>query len=140
MLRYKRKLGTLYFYSWYLDAWQNPMHSQKRTLWGRSWRCCQWYTPSEGAEPFFFLWNQRFDDNFNGTKPHVVTLFQTSYPGRVLSEWWHHWLPRSSDLIPIRFFLWVYLKERVYVNKSAGISENIGHAISEIEGHLWTAN
>ena len=39
------------------------------------------------------------------------------YTGRILSRFGdQNWLPRSCDLIPLDFFLWGYLKSKVYVN------------------------
>ncbi|CAH1955285.1 unnamed protein product [Acanthoscelides obtectus] len=42
------------------------------------------------------------------------------------------WPPRSCDLTPLDFFLWGYLKSKVYVNKPATLQELKSNIIAEI--------
>ncbi|CAH2005827.1 unnamed protein product [Acanthoscelides obtectus] len=42
------------------------------------------------------------------------------------------WTPRSCDLTPLDFFLWGYLKSKVYVNKPATLQELKNNIIAEI--------
>ncbi|CAH1985567.1 unnamed protein product [Acanthoscelides obtectus] len=42
------------------------------------------------------------------------------------------WPPRSCDLTPLDFFLWGYLKSKVYVNKPATLQELKNNIIAEI--------
>lgn len=42
------------------------------------------------------------------------------------------WPPRSSDLIPLDFFLWGYVKERVYVNELTAIPKKRKRYTKEI--------
>lgn len=46
-----------------------------------------------------------------------------------------NWPPRSPDLTPMDFFLWGYLKSKVYVNKPTSLAqlrENIRHEMAAI--------
>lgn len=46
-----------------------------------------------------------------------------------------NWPPRSPDLTPMDFFLWGYLKSKVYTNKPtslAHLKENIRHEMATI--------
>ena len=50
-----------------------------------------------------------------------------------------HWPARSCDLTPLDFFLWGYLKDKVYVNKPRTIQElkdEIIRHINDIEPQL----
>ena len=59
-----------------------------------------------------------------------------TFPGRVISHFGdQNWPPRSCDLIPLDFFLWGFLKSRVYVNQPATtreLQEEIERCINEI--------
>lgn len=58
----------------------------------------------------------------------IQTLLQTKLPGRIISQRSDiDWPPRSQDLTPSDFFLWSYLEERVYVNKTVTIPELKGN-------------
>ena len=49
----------------------------------------------------------------------TIQLLHETFPGHVLSRFGdQNWLPRSCDLILLDFFLWGYLKSKVYVNNS----------------------
>ena len=66
--------------------------------------------------------------NGHGLEFHPATLAQSSHRflNETLPQRWigrtghkdlalHSWLPRSPDMTPCDFFLWGYVKERVYV-------------------------
>ena len=47
----------------------------------------------------------------------TIQLLHETFPGRVLSRFDdQNWPPRLCDLTPLDFFLWGYLKSKVYVN------------------------
>lgn len=145
---------------------EKPMHPQKCTIWCALWAggiIGPYFFEDEGGNAVTvngvryremlsgFFFNETNDLNLNDmwfqqdgatchTARETVTLLQTKYPGRVISQRGDiDWPPRSCDLTPLDFFLWGYLKERVYVNKPATIpelKENIRRAIAEIEPHL----
>ena len=62
------------------------------------------------------------------------------YTGRILSRFGdQNWLPRSCDLIPLDFFLWGYLKSKIYVNNpttTCALQEEIKRCINEIQLQL----
>ncbi|KYM95854.1 hypothetical protein ALC62_13505, partial [Cyphomyrmex costatus] len=43
------------------------------------------------------------------------------------------WPPRSPDLTPLDYFLWGYLKDRVYATKPANLEELRGRIIHEVQ-------
>ena len=45
------------------------------------------------------------------------------------------WPPRSCDLTPLDYYLWVAVKDKCYVDKPETIDENIREAIGEIQLH-----
>ena len=67
----------------------------------------------------------------------TIQLLHETFPGHVLSRFDdQNWPPRSYDLTPLDFFLWGYLKSKVYVNNSTTIcalQEEIKHCINEIQ-------
>ena len=70
------------------------------------------------------------------TANETMQLLQTKFNGRVISQRGDvNWPPRSCDLTPLDFFLWGYLKDKVYINKPQTIEdlkEEIRHNIAEI--------
>lgn len=74
------------------------------------------------------------------TARETMVLLQTKFPGRVISRFGdQHWPPRSCDLTPMDFFLWGYVKEKVYANKPETVEhlkEEIRRVIGEIQKHL----
>ena len=48
-----------------------------------------------------------------------MTTLRANFSGHLISRFGDdiHWLSRSSDLTPMDFFLWGYLKDRVYVGR-----------------------
>lgn len=74
------------------------------------------------------------------TTRETIDLLQTRFPGRVISRNGDiNWPPRSCDLTPLDFFLWGYLKNKVYVNMPNTIPElkqEIRREIAAIEPAL----
>jgi hypothetical protein len=74
------------------------------------------------------------------TARETTELLQERFPGRVISRNGdQNWPPRSCDLTPCDFFLWGFVKSRVYANKPQTIPElkaEIRHAIGEIGPQL----
>lgn len=68
----------------------------------------------------------------------TIDLLETKFQGRIIT---HNsavkWPPRSCDLTPLDFFLWGYLKSRVYVNRPTTIQQiknEIRRCIDGIDG------
>ena len=62
------------------------------------------------------LWFQQ-----DGATPHTaretMAILRAAFPGRLISRFGDvPWPPRSPDLTPPDFFLWGYLKGKVYIN------------------------
>ncbi|KOC69520.1 hypothetical protein WH47_05463 [Habropoda laboriosa] len=74
------------------------------------------------------------------TSKETVALLKEMFNGRVISRGGDiNWPPRSCDLTPLDFFLWGFLKSKVYANNPKTIDElknNIAAAINEIEFQL----
>ncbi|CAK9827801.1 hypothetical protein ANTRET_LOCUS5451 [Anthophora retusa] len=74
------------------------------------------------------------------TSKETVALLKEMFNGRVISRGGDiNWPPRSCDLTPLDFFLWGFLKSKVYANNPKTIDElknNIIAAINEIEFQL----
>ena len=70
----------------------------------------------------------------------VVKFLQTKFHGRVISRRGDvNWPPRSCDLTPLDFFLWGFLKGKVYANDPQTIpelKEEIRRTINEISPQL----
>lgn len=68
----------------------------------------------------------------NVSLPRVREIF----PGKLISRRGDiNWPPRSPDLTPMDFFLWGYLKSKVYVNKPTSLAllkQNIRHEMEAI--------
>ncbi|CAK1550166.1 unnamed protein product [Leptosia nina] len=69
-----------------------------------------------------------------------MDLLRENLPQKLISRFGDiPWPPRSPDLTPMDFFLWGYLKERVYANNPrtvVDLKENIRREISAIEHSL----
>ena len=65
-----------------------------------------------------------------------MALLKKSFPNRLISRFGNvSWPPRSPDLTPADFFLWGYLKSKVYVTDLSNLQElkdNITHQIVQI--------
>ncbi|XP_073828918.1 uncharacterized protein [Musca autumnalis] len=69
------------------------------------------------------------------TANETMALLHNKFNGRVISRYGDvNWPPRSCDLTPLDFFLWGYLKEKVYVDKPATIQELKDEIIRRING------
>lgn len=53
------------------------------------------------------------------TARETMMFLRTKFPDRVISRFddQNYWPPRSCDLTPMGYFLWGYVKEKVYVNR-----------------------
>ena len=98
-----------------------------------------------------FLWSELedmdVDDVYfrqNGATCHTSDetfgLLREKFPGRVISQYGNYnWPPRSCDLRPLKFFLWGYVKEKVYADAPQSIQElkeKIRAVIDEIEPQM----
>ena len=69
------------------------------------------------------------------TANETMALLRDKSNGHVISRDGDvNWPPRSCDLTPLDFFLWGYLKEKVYVDKPATIQELKDEIIRHING------
>ena len=58
------------------------------------------------------------------TARETIQLLHNSITGSVISRFGdQNWLPRTCDLIPLNFFLWGFLKSKVYAKKPATTRE-----------------
>ena len=82
------------------------------------------------------MWFQQ-DDATCHTADETIQLPHETFPDRVLSRFGdQNWSPRSCDLTPLDFFLWGYLKSKVYVDNpttSRALQEEIKPCIDEIQ-------
>ena len=74
------------------------------------------------------------------TAGETITLLRETFGGRIISRNGPvNWPPRSCDLTPLDYFLWGYVKSKVYTNKPETLhqlEENIRQVIGEIQPHL----
>lgn len=74
------------------------------------------------------------------TSHETIRLLREKFPGRVISRNGDiNWPPRSCDLTPLDFFLWGYVKSKVYANNPVTIEalkNNIEAVINEIGPNL----
>ena len=70
----------------------------------------------------------------------TMALLNEKFPGRIISRNSEvNWPPRSCDLTPLDFFLWGYLKSKVYANKPTTVQQlkdEIRRHIGEIADKL----
>ncbi|GBP20082.1 hypothetical protein EVAR_13854_1 [Eumeta japonica] len=77
---------------------------------------------------------------FNGATSHTsyrsLPRVREIFPGKLISRRGDvNWPPRSPDLTPIDFFLWGYVKSKVYTNKPTSLEQlkgNIHHEMAAI--------
>ena len=51
------------------------------------------------------------------TSGETIGLLHEKFPGRVISRNGdYNWPPRSCDLTPLDFFIWGYVKDKVYAD------------------------
>ena len=74
------------------------------------------------------------------TSSETIGLMREKFPGRVISlNGDYNWPPRSCDLTPLDFFLWGYMKDKVYADTTRSIqelNEKILPVIDEIEPQM----
>ena len=74
------------------------------------------------------------------TASETLELIGDKFDERVISRRANiAWPPRSCDLTPLDFFLWGFLKEKVFTNRPATLVElesNIAHEIAKISPSL----
>jgi hypothetical protein len=88
------------------------------------------------------MWKQcSFNFQQDGATCHTaretMQLLHETFPSRVISRFGDH--PRSCVLTPLDFFLWGYLKSKVYANKPTtthALKQEIRPCIGEIQPHL----
>ena len=73
----------------------------------------------------------------NGATPHTaretMTILRAAFPGRVIYRFGDvPWPPRSPDFTPSDFFLWRYLKGKVYINMPNTLHELNNNIIEEV--------
>jgi len=62
-----------------------------------------------------------------------MTIFRNMFPGHLISRFGDvQWLPRSPSLSTCDFFLWGYLKSRVYTHKPRMLNDLKGAIRQEI--------
>jgi hypothetical protein len=85
------------------------------------------------------LWFQQ-DGATCHTAHATMALLSEKFPGRIISRNSEvNWPPRSCDLTPLDFFLWGFLKSKVYANKPTTIQQlkdAITHHIGLIEEQM----
>ena len=88
------------------------------------------------------MWMQQ-DGATSHTARISMATFRRQFPGRLISRFGDvHWPSRSPYLTPLDFFLWGFLKNRVYANRPDTIEElkhNIRSEISAIPADLLQA-
>lgn len=81
------------------------------------------------------LWFQQ-DGSTCHTAKATISLLKTKFPGRIISKYGDiNWPPRSCDMTPLDFFLWGYVKSKVYRSNPQNIQhlkDNIEEVINEI--------
>ena len=69
------------------------------------------------------FWFQQ-DGATSHTARETMALLREHFPGRLISRFGDvPWPPRSPDLTPADFFLWGYIKSKVYITKPRNMSE-----------------
>ncbi|CAK9804715.1 hypothetical protein ANTQUA_LOCUS4205 [Anthophora quadrimaculata] len=63
------------------------------------------------------MWFQQNGATCHTTR-ETIQLLHEPFPGRVISRFGDQNMPRSCDLTSLDFFLWSFLKFKVYANKS----------------------
>lgn len=141
---------------------QLPMHPQKVTVWCGLWSKGiigryffgndEGQTVTVNSQRYHemlenFLWSELegldLDEVWfqqDGATSHTtranIDFLHTHFPDRLISRLGDiNWPPRSCDLTPLDFFLWGYIKDKVYVNHPrtiAALRTNIQRIINEI--------
>ncbi|GFX40073.1 DUF4817 domain-containing protein [Trichonephila clavipes] len=117
---------------------ETPLYPEKLTVW-----CALWAGGIIG--PYFFkndeghniteLWFQQ-DGATCHTARATIDLLKDTFGDRLISRFGPvNWPPRSSDLTPLDYFLWGYVKSLVYADKSQTLDhleDNIRRVIADI--------
>ena len=81
------------------------------------------------------MWLQQVGATCHNAR-ETTELLGEEFPGRVISRNGdQNWPPKSCDLTPFVFFLWGFVKSRVYANKSQTIPElkaEIRHVMAKL--------
>ncbi|GFV51277.1 DUF4817 domain-containing protein [Trichonephila clavipes] len=124
---------------------ETPLHPEKLTVW-----CALWAGGIIG--PYFFkndeghnnhdvqeLWFQQ-DGATCHTARATIDLLKDTFGDRLISRFGPaNWPPRSSDLTPLDYFLWVYVKSLVYADKPQTLDhleDNIRRVIADIRPQM----
>ncbi|KAL7631743.1 UNVERIFIED_CONTAM: hypothetical protein RMT77_017952 [Armadillidium vulgare] len=80
-----------------------------------------WHELEEGMDVDDMWWFQQDGATCHTANNETMAILRDKFNGRVISRGGDvNWPPRSCcDLTPLDFFLWGYLKEKVYVDKPA---------------------
>lgn len=75
----------------------------------------------------------------DGARPHTaaetLAVIENRFPNRIISQGTEvEWPPRSCDLTPLDYFLWGYVKDKVYANNPKTIPELKNEIIRVIRG------
>ncbi|CAH1992908.1 unnamed protein product [Acanthoscelides obtectus] len=102
---------------------EQPMHPQKVT---------DYFLPQLEGMDMDDVYFQQDGATCHTTNVNIHRL-QSFFGDRVISRRGNvPWPPRSCDLTPLDFFLWGYLKSKVYVNKPATLQELKNNIIAKI--------
>ena len=94
----------------------------------------------------FFFWSEIEDMNVSdmwfqqdGARPHTaaetMAIVNDRFPDRTISQGAKvEWPPRSCDLTPLDFFLWGYVKDKVYANNPKTIPQLKAEIIRVMNG------
>jgi len=145
---------------------EKPLHAQQATVWCGFWAdgvIGPYFFENDAGNAVTvngvryhnmiteFLWAQLDGMDMEGmwfqqdgatchTACKTMELLREKFPGRVISRNGdQNWPLRSCDLSPCDFFLWGFVKSRVYANKPQTIPElkaEIGRVIGETEPQL----
>lgn len=143
-----------------------PIHSERVTVWCGFWGkgvIGSYFFENEAGKTVTvngeryrsmltnFLWSQIKNLNLNDvyfqqdgatchTSHETIEMLQQKFPGRVISRFGDiNYPPRSCDLTPLDFFLWGFVKDKVYYNApetTATLKNNIREVIGEIKPEL----
>ncbi|GFX03546.1 uncharacterized protein TNCV_4751311 [Trichonephila clavipes] len=94
---------------------ETPLHPEKLTVW-----CALWAGGIIG--PYFFKNDEGHNFQQDGATCHTaratIDLLKDTFGDRLISRFGPvNWPPRSSDLTPLDYFLWGYVKSLVYADK-----------------------
>lgn len=145
---------------------EKPIHPQRVTVWCGFWSggiIGPYFFENEAGETVTvnglryrtmindFLWPELDDIDVDDvyfqqdgatchTSNDTIALLREKFPGRVISRRGdRNWPPRSCDLTPLDFFLWGYMKDKVYANNPQTIQDlkdGIREVIEDIQPQM----